>query len=57
MTYIKCKDQVVGEVYSLVSQMYVARASIIVRAEKRGGGNIRLVYLDNFLCALPECWQ
>ena len=36
---------------SLVSQTYVARA------EKRGGGNIRLVYLDRFLCALPECWQ
>ena len=36
---------------SLASQTYVARA------EKRGGGNIRLVYLDRFLCVLPECWQ
>ena len=36
-----------GSKVSLASQTYVARA------EKRGGGNIRLVYLDRFLCALP----
>ena len=42
---------------SLASQMYFVLASIIARAEKRGGGKIRPVYLDRFLCALPECWQ
>ena len=37
----------------------VSRARRMLRALKRGGGggNIHLMYLDRFLCALPECWQ
>ena len=35
----------------------ICARTYIARAEKRGGGKIRLVYLDRFLCALPECWQ
>ena len=34
----------------ICARTYIARA-------KKGGGGIRLVYLDRFLCAMPECWQ
>ena len=58
-----------GNTYPVQSRepdVFCAR-TYIARAEKRGGEGgkyetrggrkIRLVYLDRFFCALPECWQ
>ena len=41
---------------SLASQTYCVRAPYIGHAEEEKG-KIRLVYLDRFLCALPEYWR